>query len=103
MAGILGSFGGLGIVIGIGILILVLFLVLRFFRTLFSLGFIGLLLSLCSYMVYEVYLGKFPLVACLGMVCSVIGIARNNIICKAFSIVGIIVSGYQICHSFGLF
>ena len=95
--------GLLGIVIGFGIIVIILFLVLRFFRTLFSLSFIGLLCSLCSYMVYEYYLGKFPIIACAGMVCSVIGIARKNIICKVFSIVGIIISGYMICHSFGLF
>lgn len=99
----LSEYGLLGIVIGFGIIIILLFLVLRFFRTLFSLSFVGLLCSLCSYFVYEYYLDKFPLIACAGMVLSVVGIARKNILCKIFSVIGIIVSGYIICHSFGLF
>lgn len=97
------TYGLLGLCIGFGIIVILLFLVLRFFRTLFSLSFIGLLCSLCSYCVYEYWIDKFPVIAIAGMVCSVIGISRHNIICKIFSVVGIIVSGYIICHGFGLF
>lgn len=104
MTGLLnGAYGGLGIIIGVGIIILILFLVLRFFRTMFSLSFIGLLCSLFSYCVYEYTIAKFPVIAIAGMVFSIIGLSRKNLFCRIFSIVGIIISGYIICHSFGLF
>ena len=97
------SFGGLGAIIAIGVIILILFIVLRFFKLLFSSAFIGFLLSLVSYFVYDYLLfGKLRLVACVALLLCLTGFAKRGLIGKLFALLGTILSGYLILLSLGV-
>ena len=103
MEGILvESFGGLGGVIAIGVIILLLFIVLRFFKMIFSFAFIGFLLSLFSYFVYDYIFIKIPVIACLAFILCVTGFGNRGIIGKLFALIGILLSAYIILGSLGI-
>lgn len=96
------NFGGLGAVIAAGIIILALFIVLRFFRVIFSSGFLGFLLSLVSYFVYDYILfGKLRLVACIAFLLSVCGFSSGSFIAKLFALLGTLLSAYLIIQGMG--
>lgn len=99
---LLSEYGGLGIVLGAGVIIFLLFIVLRFFRILFSLSFIGFLGSIFSYFVYDYIFIKVPLIASISLVLCLTGFSKSSIIGKIFSVIGSILSVYIIIHTFGL-
>ena len=103
MNGILvDNFGGLGAIIAIGVIILALFIVLRFFRVIFSSGFLGFLLALVSYFVYDyVFLGKLKLVACIAFILSVCGFSHGSFFAKLFALLGTLLSAYLILQGMG--
>lgn len=96
------NFGNLGLVISAGIIILLLFIVLRFFKTLFSMSFIGFVLSLVSYSVYEYIFIKVPVLACIGFVLCITGFSKSSIVGKIFAIIGMVLSIYIIGNTLGL-
>lgn len=96
------NLGGLGGVIAIGVIILVLFIVLRFFKLIFSGAFIGFLLSLFSYFVYDYIFVKVPLIACVAFLLCVTGFAKRGFIGKLFALLGTIFSAYLILRSLGI-
>ena len=98
---LLSEYGGLGLIIGFGVLVLILFLVVRFFKMIFSFAFIGFLLSLFSYFVYDYVFAKIPLIACLAFILCITGFANRGIIGKLFGLIGIILSAYIILNSLG--
>ena len=93
---------GLQNVIMIGIIILVLFIVLRFFKFLFSMSFIGCMLSLVSYFVYDYKFATVPIVATVALVLCVCGISKSTIFGKIFAAVGIFISGYILLRNYGI-
>lgn len=104
MEGLLTSqFGELGIIIAAGVLILVLFIVIRFFKMIFSSAFIGFLLSLFSYFVYDYIFVKVPLIACIAFLLCVTGFANRGFIGKLFALLGTIFSAYLILGHLGIF
>ena len=88
------QFGDVYGVIGIGICILILFIVLRFFKTIFSMAFIGMLVGAYSYFVKDFLIGDLvPILAVLGFVLSITGYSNSSgIIRKVFATIGIILS-----------
>ena len=96
------SLGGLGAVIAIGVIILVLFIVLRFFKMIFSSAFIGFLLSLVSYFVYDYIFIKVPIIACVAFLLCVTGFSKRGFIGKLFALLGTIFSAYLILTSLGV-
>ena len=96
------NMGGLGAVIAIGVIFLVLFIVLRFFKMIFSFAFIGFLLSLFSYFVYDYIFIKFPVIACLAFILCITGFGNRGIIGKLFGLIGILLSAYIILGSLGV-
>lgn len=101
---IMANSGSLGLILMAGVIILVLFIVLRFFRMIFSLSFVGFLGSIVSYMVWDyIWLDKIPLVAALSFLMCVSGFTRSGVIGKIFAFLGTLLSGYIILHTFGLF
>ena len=104
MEGLLTSqFGELGIIIAVGVLILVLFIVIRFFKMIFSSAFLGFLLSLFSYFVYDYIFVKVPLIACVAFLLCVTGFANRGFIGKLFALLGTIFSAYLILGHLGIF
>lgn len=104
MEGLLTSqFGELGIIIAVGILIIVLFIVIRFFKMIFSSAFLGFLLSLFSYFVYDYIFVKVPLIACVAFLLCVTGFANRGFIGKLFALLGTIFSAYLILGHLGIF
>ena len=104
MEGLLTSqFGELGIIIAVGVLVLVLFIVIRFFKMIFSSAFIGFLLSLFSYFVYDYIFVKVPLIACVAFLLCVTGFGNRGFIGKLFSLLGTIFSAYLILGHLGIF
>ncbi len=98
---LLSEYGGLGLIVGFGVLVLILFVVIRFFKMIFSFAFIGFLLSLFSYFVYDYVFVKVPLIACLAFLLCVTGFGNRGIIGKLFGLIGIILSAYIILRSLG--
>lgn len=104
MEGLLtNQFGELGIIIAVGVLILVLFIVIRFFKMIFSSAFLGFLLSLFSYFVYDYIFVKVPLIACVAFLLCVTGFANRGFIGKLFALLGTIFSAYLILGHLGIF
>ena len=98
---IVTNLGNSGLLIPGAIIILILFIVLRFFRALFSASFIGFILSLVSYFVYDYTYMNFPLVACLAFLLCLTGFGSGGIIRKVLALIGLILSGYIIIHTLG--
>ncbi len=98
---LLSEFGGLGLIVAFGVLVLILFVVLRFFKMIFSFAFIGFLLSLFSYFVYDYVFAKIPLIACFAFLLCITGFANRGLIGKFFGLIGIILSAYIILSSLG--
>lgn len=98
---IVTNLGSSGLLIPGAIIILILFIVLRFFRALFSASFIGFILSLVSYFLYEYIYMNFPLVACLAFILCLTGFSKGGIIRKILALIGLILSGYIIIHTLG--
>ena len=88
------QFGGAWNVIGIGIIVIILFVVLGFFKTLFSMAFIGCLVSAYSYFIKDYLIGNLvPILAVIGFVLSVSGFSKSSgIIRRVFATIGIILS-----------
>ena len=104
MEGLLMSeFGGLGLIIAFGILVIVFFIVVRFFKMIFSAAFIGFLLSLFSYFVYDYIFIKVPIIACVAFLLCVTGFASRGFIGKLFALLGTIFSAYLILGHLGIF
>lgn len=104
MEGLLtNQFGELGIIIAVGILIIVLFIVIRFFKMIFSSAFLGFLLSLFSYFVYDYIFVKVPLIACVAFLLCITGFANRGFIGKLFALLGTIFSAYLILGHLGIF
>ncbi len=98
---IVENLGSSGLLIPGAIIIIILFIVLRFFKALFSSSFIGFLLSLVSYSVYEYIYFNFPIVACLSFLLCLTGFGKSGIIGKVFALIGLILSGYIIINTLG--
>ncbi len=98
---LLSEYGGLGLIVGFGVLVLILFVVIRFFKMIFSFAFIGFLLSLFSYFVYDYVFAKIPLIACFAFLLCITGFANRGLIGKFFGLIGIILSAYIILSSLG--
>jgi len=98
---IVTNLGSSGLLIPGAIIILILFIVLRFFRALFSASFIGFILSLVSYFVYDYIYMKVPLVACLAFILCLTGFGSGGIIRKLLALIGLVLSGYIIIHTLG--
>lgn len=98
----IAEFGSLGTVISVGIIILLFFIVLRFFRALFSLSFVGFVLSLVSYFVYDYIFATVPVIAALGLVFSICGFLKSSVLGKVFAVFGILISGYIILTNYGI-
>lgn len=98
---IVTNLGNSGLLIPGAIIILILFIVLRFFRALFSASFIGFILSLVSYFVYDYIYMNFPLVACLAFILCLTGFSSGGIIRKILALIGLILSGYIIINTLG--
>ena len=96
------EFGGLGLIIAFGVVVLILFVVLRFFKMIFSFAFIGFLLSLFSYFVYDYKFANIPLLACLAFLLCVTGFANRCILGKFFGLIGILLSATYILSSLGI-
>ena len=96
------TFGSLGIIIAVGIIGLVLFIVLRFFKMIFSAAFIGFLLSLFSYFVYDYVFIKVPIIACVAFIFCVTGFGNRGFIGKLFALLGTIFSAYLILGHLGV-
>ena len=99
---LLSEYGGLGLVVATGVIVLVLFIVLRFFKMIFSFAFIGFLLSLFSYFVYDYIFVKVPVIACLAFLLCVTGFTNRGIIGKLFALIGILLSAYIILNTLGV-
>jgi hypothetical protein len=99
---IVTNLGSSGLLIPGAIIIFILFIVLRFFRALFSASFIGFILSLVSYFVYDYIYMSFPLVACLAFILCLTGFSKAGIIRKILALIGLILSGYIIIYTLGL-
>lgn len=99
---IVTNLGNSGLLIPGAIIIIILFIVLRFFRALFSASFIGFILSLVSYFVYDYIYMSFPLVACLSFILCLTGFSKAGIIRKILALIGLVLSGYIIIHTLGL-
>ena len=93
---------GLQNVIAIGVIILVLFIVLRFFKFIFSLSFVGFILSLVSYFVYEFKFATLPVVATIAFVLSICGFSKSSVLGKVFAVFGLLLSGYIILRNYGI-
>ena len=93
---------GLQNIIAIGVIILVLFIVLRFFRFIFSLSFVGFILSLVSYFVYEIKFATLPVVATIAFVLSICGFSNSSVLGKVFAVFGVLLSGYIILRNYGI-
>lgn len=98
---IVQNLGNSGLLIPGAIIVLILFIVLRFFRAIFSFSFIGFILSLVSYFVYEYTYMNFPLIACLSLVLCLTGFTKSTIIGKVLALTGLVLSGYIIIHTLG--
>lgn len=99
----LGSLTGLNQVIAIAIVFIILFVVLIFFKSIFSVGFVGLLCALSSYLgIFEYHFYEVPVIATTGFILSLCGFTHSNWLVKIFSIIGAIVSGYVLLHAFGI-
>lgn len=98
----LANYGSLGLVIGIGIVALLLFIVIKFFKALFSVSFIGLICSLVSYFVYDYKFATVPVLAALGLVFSLTGMFKSGIFGKVFAVFGTLISGYIILTNYGI-
>lgn len=98
---IVANLGNSGLLIPAGIIIFMLFIVLRFFRAILSSSFVGFILSLVSYFVYEYIYMKLPVIACIAFILCLYGLVKSNIIGKVFAIIGLVLSGYIILHTLG--
>ena len=98
----LAEFGSLGTVVAIGIIALLLFVVIKFFKALFSVSFVGLVCSLISYFIYDYKFATVPVIATIGLTLSVTGLFKTGIIRKVFSVFGTIISGYIILTNYGI-
>ena len=96
------NLGSIGSVIAIGIIFLILFIILRFFKAIFSLSFIGFILSLVSYFIYDFIFATVPVVAAVSLVCSLTGFSKNSLLGKIFALFGILISGYIILTNYGI-
>lgn len=99
---LVNEFGGLGIIVAAGVFILILFLVIRFFKMLFSAAFIGFLLSLFSYFVWDYMFVKIPILACAAFLLCVTGFSSRGFIGKLFALIGTILSAYIILTRMGI-
>ena len=99
---LLDQFGSLGLIIATGVIVLILFIVLRFFKMIFSSAFLGFLLSLFSYFVYDYIFVKLPLIACVAFLLCVTGFANRGFIGKLFALIGTLLSGYLILGHLGV-
>lgn len=98
----LAQFGSLGTVVAIGIIALLLFVVIKFFKALFSMSFIGFVCSLVSYFVYDYKFATVPVIAAIGLTLSVTGLFKTGIVRKVFSVFGTLISGYIILTNYGI-
>lgn len=98
---VISNYGGLGLVIAIGVIFLILFIGLRFFRVLISSSFIGFLLSLFSYFVYDYVIVRIPLIALVAFLLCTTGFPKSGFLGKLFSLIGTLLSGYIIIHTLG--
>lgn len=89
-------------VIAAGVIFLMIFIVLRFFKFLFSLSFIGFILSLVSYSVYEFKFYTVPVIAVVSFVLSICGFSKSSVIGKVFALCGVLISGYIILRNYGI-
>lgn len=96
------GFGSLGTVVSIGVIVLICFIVLRFFKFLFSLSFVGFILSLISYFVYDYIFATVPVIAAISFVCSICGFTKSSVVGKVFALFGVLISGYIILHNYGI-
>ena len=95
-------FNELSSVISIGVIVLILFIVLRFFRFLFSLSFVGFMLSLVSYFVYDFKFYTVPVVAAISFALSLCGFNKSGIVGKLFALFGVLISGYILLTNYGI-
>ena len=98
----LAEFGSLGSGVAIGIIALLLFVVIKFFKALFSMSFIGFVCSLVSYFVYDYKFATVPVIAAVGLTLSVTGLFKTGIVRKIFSVFGTLISGYIILTNYGI-
>ena len=99
---LVNEFGSLGLIIAAGIFILILFLVIRFFKMIFSCAFIGFLLSLFSYFVWDYMFVKIPILACAAFLLCVTGFSSRGFIGKLFALIGTILSAFIILTKMGI-
>lgn len=95
------NLGTSGLLIPGAVIILILFIVLRFFRAIFSASFIGFILSLVSYSVYDYIYMKIPIIASLAFILCLTGFTKSHIIGKVLALIGLVLSGYIIFHTLG--
>ena len=98
----LSEFGNLYTVIGTGVVIIVLFIILSIFKTIFSSAFIGMSLSIYAYLVVEYYYNGIPVLSCVGLLLSLIGLCKSGLLKRIFAVIGIIFSVYKILITFGI-
>ena len=89
-------------VIAAGVIFIILFVVLRFFKFLFSLSFIGFILSLVSYSVYEFKFYTVPVIAAISFVLSICGFSKSSVLGKVFALCGVLISGYILLTNYGI-
>ena len=92
-------------VIAIGVIVLVCFIVLRFFKFIFSLSFVGFLLAVADYFVANLRTIEFatlPVVAVIAFVLSICGFGKSGVLGKVFAVFGVILSGYLILQKYGI-
>lgn len=99
---IVENLGSSGLLIPGAIIIILLFIGLRFFKTLFSMSFIGFILSLVSYSVYDYIFIKVPIIACISFVLCIVGFSKSSVIGKIFALIGAVLSIYIIIHTIGI-
>lgn len=98
----IANFGSFELILAIGVIFIMLFMGLRFFSCLFSVSFIGFLLSLVSYFVYDYIFYTIPVIAALGFLFSLSGFFKSTFFGKLFAIAGILLSGYILLSNYGL-
>ena len=95
------NYGFIGNIVAATVIVLLLFFVLGFFKSYFSNAFLGLLLSLVSYFVYDYAIFKIPLIALVSFILCVTSY-QKGFLRKIFALVGTLFSAYLILHSLGV-
>lgn len=96
------NFGPLGSIVAIGILILLCFIIIKFFKAIFSMSFVGFVLALVSYFVYDYIFATVPVFATIGFVLCLCGLSKSTVFGKLFAVFGILISAYIILTNYGL-